>query len=128
MLELLLKLLNLNKCTHAHVETNRTFSYCPDCGKLIHINWYVIRCSCCGKKRVGIFRNGNPVPIHKFCTNCGTEEYEIEKIENLNFFNMNYAIAKKEEENISVTKELTETWIDEDEIIKRLKYLPLNLN
>jgi len=77
---------------------------------------------------MGIFRGGKPVPVHKYCTNCGTEEYEIEKIENLNFFNMNYAIAKKEEEDFIVPPELTETWIDEVEIIRKLKCLPINLN
>ena len=34
----------------------------------------------------------------KFCTNCGTDEYIVEKIDNVNFFNMICAIAKKEVE------------------------------
>jgi len=128
MLEMLLSILKLNFCTHSHVETNKAFSYCPDCGKLIHINWYVIRCACCGKKRIGIIKYGRPVPVAHFCTNCGSEEYEIEKIDNLNYFNMNYAVAKKEEEDIYPTKEVTETWVDEVEILKSLRYLPLHLN
>ncbi len=128
MLELLLKMLNLQSCTHPNVETNCVFSYCPDCGKLIHINWYIVRCSCCGKRRLGIIKNGKIIPVARFCTNCGTEEYIIEKLDNINYFNMNYAIAKKEEEKTPLHRAITETWVDEEEIIKKLKALPHNLS
>ena len=122
------KFLNLNKCTHANVDTNKPFSYCPDCGKLIKINWYVIRCACCGKKRVGIFRGDTAIPFEKFCTNCGSDEYVVEKLDKFNYFDMNYAIAKKEEETNEIKKEYTETWVEEVEILKNILCLPHNLN
>lgn len=128
MINFILKILNFNRCTHPNVETATTLSYCPDCGKLIRINWYVVKCSCCGKKRIGIIRGNEIIPIAKFCTNCGTSEYEIEKIDSFNYFNMNYAIAKKEEENIIEKPEITESWVDEVEIINSLRFLPQHLN
>ena len=85
MINLLLCLLNYTPCLclHRNVETTKTLSYCPDCGKLIRTNWYIIRCSCCGKKRIGLLKYGKIIPHTKFCTNCGTNEYEIEKLQNL---------------------------------------------
>lgn len=128
MIDLILKYLGLKSCTHPNVETNKVLSYCPDCGKLIHINWYIIRCRCCGKKRIGIIRGNKIIPIARFCTNCGSEEYNVEKITNLNFFDMNYAIARKEEESNLPQHEFTESWIDEKDIIDSLRCLPQYLN
>ena len=128
MIDYILKFFKFKTCTHPNVETNKVLSYCPDCGKLIHINWYIIKCKCCGKKRVGILRGNKVIPLARFCTNCGTEEYIVEKIENLNYFNMNYAIAKKEEEITRLEHNYTETWVDESEIIESLHLLPQFLN
>ena len=128
MIDYILKFFGVKTCSHPNVETNKVLSYCPDCGKLIRINWYIIRCKCCGKKRIGILRGNKVIPLARFCTNCGTEEYIIEKIENLNYFNMNYAIAKKEEESIPYQHNYTETWIDEKDIIDSLQLLPQFLN
>lgn len=128
MIDFILKIFGIKTCTHANVDTTKEISYCPDCGKLIRINWYIIRCRCCGKKRIGILRGNKPAPLARFCTNCGTENYSIEKINNLNYFNMNFAIAKKEEENLTELHDYTTTWVEENEIIKNLKYLPQYLN
>ena len=128
MIDYILKFFKFKTCTHPNVETNKVLSYCHDCGKLIHINWYIIKCKCCGKKRVGILRGNKVIPLARFCTNCGTEEYIVEKIENLNYFNMNYAIAKKEEEITRLEHNYTETWVDESEIIESLHLLPQFLN
>lgn len=128
MIDLILKFLGIKACTHPNVETTKVLSYCPDCGKLIHINWYVIKCRCCGKRRIGILRGNKVVPLARFCTNCGTQEYNVEKIKNLNFFDMNFAIAKKEEENVPLSNDCTETWVDEKDIIDTLRCLPQYLN
>ena len=128
MIDLILKILRFRACSHPNVETNKVLSYCPDCGKLIHINWYIIRCKCCGKKRIGILRGNKAIPIARYCTNCGTEEYIVEKINSLNYFDMNYAIAKKEEEVVTPPQNCTESWVDETEIINSLRFLPQYLN
>ncbi len=128
MIRFLLKFLNFNKCTHENVEVSKPISYCPDCGKLIRTNWYIIRCACCGKKRIGILHNGKVLPIAKFCTNCGTQEFVTEKIENLNYFDLHFAIAKKEEEKITPHPEVTQTWCEEVNILENLRLLPRYLN
>lgn len=128
MFDILLKFLNYSPCSHQNVETSKSLSYCPDCGKLIRTNWYIIRCSCCGKKRIGLLKYGKIVPIAKFCTNCGTNEYEIEKLPHLNYFDINFAIAKQEEEKNPEEHELTQTWCEEVEVLERLRLLPNHLN
>ena len=128
MIELFLKFLGIKTCSHPNVETNKVLSYCPDCGKLIRINWYIVKCHCCGKKRIGIIRGNKVIPLSRFCTNCGDEEYNVEKINNINFFNMNYAVARKEEENTVPSHECTQTWVDENDILDSLRCLPQYLN
>ncbi len=115
------------KCNHENVATTANLSYCPDCGKLIKINWYVIRCKCCNKKRIGLIRNDIVYPIARYCTNCGSNEFFTEKIDKLTYFDINYAVAKKEvEEDLQVINK-TQIWVDDkdiEEIILRLKLLP----
>lgn len=79
---------------------------------------------------MGIIRNNKIIPIAKFCSNCGTKEYKIEQIKNINFFDIYFAIAKKEEEFITPHPELTQTWTEEDEarILEDLRLLPNYLN
>lgn len=128
MWDFILNLLNFNICRHENVENTKSLCYCPDCGKLIRINWYIIRCSCCGKKRIGVIRGNKVVPIAKFCSNCGTNEYFVEKIRNLNFFDMNFAVARKEEESAPYHPEIIQTWCEEVEILENLRLLSNHLN
>ena len=85
------------KCRHEKVAPNIDFGYCPDCGKAIRNNWYIARCACCGLKLVTIERDGIVTPQNKFCTNCGSHDYIIEKLENINVININYAVLIREE-------------------------------
>ena len=128
MINKIFKYIKEKTCTHPNVETNKILSYCPDCGKLIHINWYIIRCKCCGKKRIGILQGKRIIPIAQFCTNCGSKEYIIEKINSLSYFDINFAVAIKEEENVKQQEELDQSWIDDSEILNNLRYLPQYLN
>ena len=113
MLEEIFNLVTKQKCRHLNVTTNHEISYCPDCGELIKINWYLIRCKRCNKKRMGIIKAGQIHPITKFCCNCGDSDYFIEQIKNLNYFDISYAIALKNvEENAKSHPEL-QIWIDE---------------
>ena len=118
------------KCSHKKVAPNVDFGYCPDCGKAIKNEWYITRCACCGVKLISIERNGNVYPYNKFCTNCGAQDYLVEKIENINVININYAVlvrkeldkqiklaAKIAKENISLQKEIT---ILKDEHLKEI--------
>jgi len=73
-------------------------------------------------------RGEKVLPIARFCTNCGVEEYEIEKLKNLNYFDINFAIAKKEEEKIPEKNNCTQTWCEEIDTLEKLRLLPSHLN
>lgn len=93
------------KCTHDKVAPEVDFAYCPDCGELIHNEWYITRCKCCGIKLKTITRNSTIIPAYKYCSNCGESEYVIEKIDKISFIDINFAVLikniKKEVKNPS---------------------------
>lgn len=94
------KLLNYffnNKCTHEKILPNQDFSYCPDCGKFIQNEWYLTRCSCCGVKLISRVHDGEVKPLYSYCQNCGSNTYEVSKIEKINFIDINYAVLIKKE-------------------------------
>ena len=84
-------------CSHDKVRPDVNQAYCPDCGKLIQNEWYITRCSCCGAKMKAMVQNGEIVPQNHFCSNCGSEEYVVEKIEHINFIDINFAALIKQE-------------------------------
>ena len=90
------------ECTHSHVSPDKDFSYCPDCGEFIENQWYLTRCKCCNIKRKTIMKRSTIMPEAKFCPNCGAQEFIIERIEHINFIDINFAVLKKEiVENVS---------------------------
>lgn len=101
------------KCTHEHVGINCDFGYCPDCGALIENQWYIVKCSCCGLKHKAIIRNGKVMPVNNFCHNCGTQDYVVEKLEAIDFININYAaLIRKETKVVQSQKPLAQYWVD----------------
>lgn len=85
------------KCNHDKIRPDVEQGYCPDCGKLIKNEWFVTRCSCCGVKMKAMVKNGEIVPQEHYCANCGSEEYSVEKIEKINFIDINFAALLKTE-------------------------------
>ena len=83
------------ECSHSHVKADVDFAYCPDCGELIENQWYLVRCACCGVKLRGMIKNGEVVPEKHFCHNCGTREFVVERIDKINFIDINYAVLVK---------------------------------
>lgn len=125
ILNLLNKLLSKNqKCTHEHVGVNCDFGYCPDCGALIENHWYIVKCSCCGLKHKAVVKNGKIVPVNNFCHNCGSEDYIVEKLETIDFININYAALIRKESKPQVKQNLTQCWVDST---KRIDEQPLLL-
>ena len=61
-------LFSSKKCTHDKISPETDTAYCPDCGKLIHNEWYITRCSSCGVKMKAMVRNGKIVPQNHFQT------------------------------------------------------------
>ena len=99
------------KCTHPKISPTEDIGYCPDCGELIENRWYLVRCSCCGVKEAATIRNGEIVPEKKFCHNCGSKGYTIERIEKIDCTNINYAVLVQEIVKNEIT-EYTQSWED----------------
>ena len=106
-------------CTHDRVRPDAEFSYCPDCGELIHNQWYLPRCACCGVKLKATIRNGEVVPEDHFCHNCGGKEFIIEALEKINFINIDYAVLVKNIVKPTVEEQI-QSWVD----IKTCNYKP----
>lgn len=108
----------LFSCKHRNALLNSDEGYCPDCGKYIKKSYYIIRCSCCDIKRKAKNCFNEITPTEKFCTNCGHNEYFIEKCENLNLVDINYAIEIKEVIDETSDYKNVKIWIDGNNIEK----------
>ena len=86
-----------HKCRHEHVTPDKECAYCPDCGKLIKNEWYITRCACCGVKLVSVAKNGEIMPKLHYCSNCGSEKYKVEKLDEINIIDINFAALLKRE-------------------------------
>ena len=108
----LTNLLKFNRaCSHDKITPNLERGYCPDCGKLIENEWYITRCACCGVKLKTISKNGVALPQYHYCVNCGASEYVIEKLEKINFIDINFAVLiKKEIEAKKTNFSSTQCW------------------
>lgn len=98
-------------CTHSKVSPDVDFAYCPDCGELIENQWYIVRCACCGVKLRGFIKNGEIIPEENFCHNCGNKNYIVERLDKINFIDINYAVLVKAVTN-SNYQNFTQSWVD----------------
>lgn len=114
-------LFKLNKtCNHEKVTPNVESAYCPDCGKLVKNEWYVTRCACCGVKLKTNLRNGDIFPQHKFCSNCGSSEYQVEKLDSINFIDINFAVLKKTVIEDELKVNTTQCWQEKTSVQPKL--------
>ena len=98
------------ECSHDKITPEMESGYCPDCGKLIENEWYIARCECCGVKLKAMIKNGKVCTQEHFCVNCGSNEYSIEKLEKINFIDINYAVLKKKIIIEEVHAHTTQCW------------------
>lgn len=114
------------QCTHEKITPDMETGYCPDCGKLIRNDWYITRCSCCGVKLKTMASGGEIHPQNRYCTNCGSNEYTIEKLPKINFIDINFAVLQKTEvDEEKRTCTTTRCWQEKSVDIPKLtvKYL-----
>ncbi len=104
-----------NKCSHRNALLNSEEGYCPDCGKYLKKYYYIIRCKHCDIKRKGEVLYQGIYPVDSFCENCGGDDFYVEKLEKINFFDIKYAIISKEvvEEENSL-QEVFQIWTECD--------------
>ena len=104
---------SLRGCRHEKVRIESNGAYCPDCGQYVVIKWYLVRCSCCGVKRVAYLDlNDNVKPVEKFCPNCGEVHTSVEEIQKINFVDINFAVHKKEVVEQHVCAAQTQFWTE----------------
>lgn len=107
---------SLKGCRHEKVRIESNGAYCPDCGQFVVVKWYLVRCSCCGVKRVAYLDfNDNVKPVDKFCPNCGGVHTIVEQIDKINFVDINFAVHKKEVEHIHNAAASTQFWTEPDD-------------
>lgn len=102
-----------NECFHPQISPDVYAGYCPDCGEYVENQWFMARCSCCGIKHKTIVCRGQIRPVNKYCTNCGSRVYEVEKLEKINFIEINYAVIIKKSIN-NAKKSFIQTWVEND--------------
>ena len=84
-----------NECKHDKFLPDKEIGYCPDCGELIENQWFIMRCACCGIKHKAVYKSGQIVPVEKFCHNCGNKDFTVERVNKINFIDINYAVLIK---------------------------------
>ncbi len=108
---------------HNNVPIDVEEAYCPDCGALVKNKWFLVRCACCNIKRTAHIHYDDIIPNTNYCPNCGSTEYYIEELENINFLNVHYAVFKKEivPQGNFTTRQI---WIEKEEnLIEEKKLL-----
>ena len=107
---------SLRGCRHSKVGVNTNGVYCPDCGQYIVVKWYLVRCSCCGVKRIAyIDFHDNVKAVDKYCPNCGGVHTCVEQIEKINFVDINFAVHKKEVYQPTLTHYSTQVWTEPED-------------
>ena len=108
-------------CRHESITPDMESGYCPDCGKYIKNEWYVARCGCCGVKLKTVSIKGEIRPQHQFCSNCGSKEFITEKLNKINFIDINFAVLRKqEEENYVQIPNATQYWQEKTSLPPKL--------
>ena len=108
------------KCTHKNALRYTNEGYCPDCGAYLKKNYYIVRCARCDIKKQAHIVFGDIEPDETFCSNCGSREYYIEKIDKVNFVDASFAIYLKEPANPMEAHADTQIWVEENEKIKQI--------
>ena len=112
---------NQNKCSHRNALLTSDEGYCPDCGQYLIKNYYLVRCSRCEIKREAKLCWGEVLPLNKFCSNCGCQEYYIEKLDSVSFIDAKYAVYVKEiAHELQTLHPEVQIWVEEDEKIKQI--------
>jgi NMD protein affecting ribosome stability and mRNA decay len=113
---ILIDLFSKNRvCRHVKVPADTEFAYCPDCGELVENQWYLSRCACCGVKLKSIIRSGEIVPEQRFCANCGTQQHITERINKINFIDIDFAVMVKTTV-VNHLKDFTQSWVEPQKI------------
>jgi len=102
-----------SKCKHTKLPANIEAGYCPDCGEYVENHWYLVRCKHCRIKRKAHLVGDHIVPETHFCPNCGGLLFEVERLEKINFIDIDFAVLKKEIVKVKQKFATATTWVEE---------------
>ena len=111
-----------HECTHKNVPVDVDEAYCPDCGALVKNKWFLVRCACCNIKRKAHTEYHTVIPDTHYCPNCGSREFYVQELDEINFMDVHYAIHKKViiEQERSVTRQI---WVEDEGIFGETKLI-----
>lgn len=107
-------------CNHEKITPDKEAGYCPDCGKYVKNEWYITRCKCCGVKLKTNARNGKVFPQYQYCSNCGSQEFEVEKLPSINFIDINFAVLQKIVVDDELIVSSTQCWQEKNNVQPKL--------
>lgn len=103
------------ECQHEKVFPDSEGAYCPDCGLYVENKWFLVRCSCCSVKRTAISKFNIVKPTTNYCPNCGSDEFYLEQIDNINFVDVYFAVHKKVTVPTPEVVSKSQVWVNEKE-------------
>lgn len=111
-----------NECKHSHINQFNSGNHCPDCGNIVKISWFTIRCQQCKTLRMAKLVKPNEIkPLAKYCTGCGSEKWFSTHSDKLDFSERMYGISIKEaivKEDASAQSK-TDVWVEQGTETKR---------
>jgi len=114
------------ECYHEKITPDIDSAYCPDCGQYIENQWFLSRCACCGIKQKTIVLKEKISTETNFCRNCGNNSFIVEKINKINFIDINYAIViMKVVDNKNIS--FTQSWVDTGSVYQQRLLTDTNL-
>ncbi len=105
-------------CNHAHAPFTEGKSICPDCGRVVILQWAVLRCDQCKTKRNSRFIFRTVLPVENYCTLCGQHETTLEYMENPSYYKLHKAVLVVQDEQTYLNRqtllwpEKTRVWLD----------------
>jgi len=106
-----------NECPHDEITPEMKEGYCPDCGEYIQNHWFISRCSCCGLKQRTTIIKGKISSQNKFCRNCGSNSFYVEKLDKINVIDVNYAAVIKQAVRTD-RKSFIQCWVEPERFVQ----------
>ena len=87
-----------SSCDHVRLSSQtRSGNFCPDCGYRVKLIWNLCRCKTCGARRtLSKALDGWISPKERYCSHCGTSDYQLIQKENIHGYELPYAALSRE--------------------------------